>query len=419
MADEEEFTLADVDWTVVAQRIATEAGITDIERIGGINKDNYLDEIKSQTGKDAGEVAASIKEQGYTYDSRTDTFSDQQIAARDYGGEEGEGGAPPAAEEDDFDQTELLKSVLMESFTTMLLSIGLDNTTAMALANWAEQRFLSDPTFTAAQAKFEMYETEAFKKRFSGIATMRDANKAATEAGQPIPHRDIPKPGDYINREKLLSGLFIQHGMDKLPYDLDHVVEQSYIQGISGPELVERTTMASNLIYQSPEAVTNAAEKYFGVAGDAALMATFLDPDDNIFGTGWQSLQSLKTDVAAAEVGGWSQMFLDLDSPLEKQQARNISKLSLTTADLWKGLKSVKAQEALFFEKQGERDLDMETHGLAAEFGVDYGEESAQELEDTLERRAERRKAVFRGGGTGQAGAIISGQTTGIGSANA
>ena len=417
MSDEKEFTLADVDWDIVARRIATEAGVADAERIGGITAENYEAEIKSQTGADAKTTLAGIIEKGYTYSSRTDTFSDQQIAARGNGGEdpEGEGDGDPPSGEDDFDKTELLQATLMESFTSMLLSIGLDNTTALELANWAEQRFLADPTFTAAQAKFEMYETEAFKKRFSGIATMRDANKTATEAGQPLPHRDIPKPGDYIKREKLLSGLFVQHGMDKLPYDLDHVVAESYVQGVSSAELVERTTMASDLIYQSPKAITDAAEKYFGVAGDAALMATFLDPDDAIFGTGWQSLQSLKTDVATAEVGGWSQMFLDLDNPLEKEQARNISKLGMTTKELWEGLKNVKDQEGLFFEKQGETDLVMETHGLAAEFGVDYGGQSGQELEDALERRAEERRAEFAGGG----GAMVSGTVTGFGSANA
>jgi hypothetical protein len=82
----------------------------------------------------------------------------------------------------------------------------------------------------------------------------------------------------------------------------------------------------------------------------------------------------------------------------------------------------------LFAEQVGEdTNLQYETHGVSAEFGVDMtapitGErigDDALTLQDLIERRKQRRISRFAGGGTGQAGAIISGQTTGIGSANA
>ena len=72
-----------IDWDVIAQRIATEAGILDAERIGGITAENFEAEIASQTGQVASEVAQGIMDKGYTYESTTDVFSEQQVAARD------------------------------------------------------------------------------------------------------------------------------------------------------------------------------------------------------------------------------------------------------------------------------------------------------------------------------------------------
>ena len=45
--------------------------------------------------------------------------------------------------------------------------------------------------------------------------------------------------------------------------------------------------------------------------------------------------------------------------------------------------------------------------------------DDALTLQDLIERRKQRRISRFAGGGTGQAGAILTGSTTGIGSANA
>tara|TARA_A100001037_G_scaffold155996_1_gene140669 strand:+ start:3034 stop:4317 length:1284 start_codon:yes stop_codon:yes gene_type:complete len=416
------------DWNIIAQRIAIAAGVEEDELIN-IDAENIDEQLAGSgieaSAKEVAEMLTATDEAGeyiHTYtgdDIYTDTgpFSRASMGGFEDGEEDDENEEDDETDEDesDLDENDLLMSTLKSTFINALLSTGLDTTTITELWDWAEKRFLEDPTFNAGQAMLEMVETSAFKTRFPAIAEMREANKAAALQGGQAPYRTIPTPAEYLSREKLVSTLFVEHGMDKLPYNIDHVVSESFKRGISGSELMERTTMASKLIYQSPEAIKTAAEKYWGLSGDAALMAAFLDPDDTIFGTGWQSLQSLKTDIATAEVGGWSQMFLDLDNPLQETQAKAIAELGLTSKELWAGLKSVKAEEALFLEKAGERDLTMETHGLAAEFGVDYGEESGQQIEDLLEQRAEERRAEFSGGG----GAVVTSTMTGLGSANA
>lgn len=286
-----------------------------------------------------------------------------------------------------------------------LLETGLDTETITQLWDWAETRFTGDSSFTAAQALVEMYDQEAFTKRFPGISHMRDMDET---------RRDIPSPREYLEREGKMKQWFNQYGLDSFAANLDNAVAESFIASVGDTELLERMQTASRLIYEAPEAVKDTFAQWYGPAGDAALMAAFLDPDDQVFGNDWKSLTTLKNQAETAEIGGWSKMYMDLDSPIDEMQAQAIGKLGLQQSQVWSKFGSIKEQENLFLEKQGEMDLDMTTHGVAAEFGVDYDTMSGQELADTLKRRSERRSAEFKGGG----GAILSGNRTGLGSAN-
>ena len=296
-------------------------------------------------------------------------------------------------------------SSLKSAFMSALLETGLDTDTITKLWDWAEGRFTNDSSFTSAQALVEMYDQQAFKDRFPGIAHMRDL---------PETRRDIPSPAEYLQREGKMKQWFNQYGLDSFAANLDNAVAESFISSVGDAELLERMQTASRLIYEAPEAVKDTFAQWYGPAGDAALMAAFLDPDDQVFGNDWKSLTTLKNQAETAEIGGWSKMYMDLDSPIDEMQAQAIGKLGLQQSQVWSKFGSIKEQENLFLEKQGEIDLDMTTHGVAAEFGVDYDTMSGQELADTLKRRSERRSAEFKGGG----GAILSGNRTGLGSAN-
>ncbi len=308
--------------------------------------------------------------------------------------------------EDDEDDSDFSLTSLKSAFMGALLETGLDTETITQLWDWAETRFTGDSSFTAAQALVEMYDQEAFKKRFPGISHMRDMDET---------RRDIPSPREYLEREGKMKQWFNQYGLDSFAANLDNAVAESFIASVGDAELLERMQTASRLIYEAPEAVKDTFAQWYGPAGDAALMAAFLDPDDQVFGNDWKSLTTLKNQAETAEIGGWSKMYMDLDSPIDEAQAQAIGKLGLQQSQIWSKFGSIKEQENLFLEKQGEMDLDMTTHGVAAEFGVDYDTMSGQELADVLKRRSERRSAEFKGGG----GAILSGNRTGLGSANA
>ena len=308
-------------------------------------------------------------------------------------------------EEENEDDSDFSLTSLKSAFMGALIETGLDTETITKLWEWAEGRFTSDSSFTAAQALVEMYDQEAFKKRFPGISHMRDMDET---------RRDIPSPREYLEREGKMKQWFNQYGLDSFAANLDNAVAESFIASVGDTELLERMQTASRLIYEAPEAVKDTFAQWYGPAGDAALMAAFLDPDDQVFGNDWKSLTTLKNQAETAEIGGWSKMYMDLDSPIDEMQAQAIGKLGLQQSQVWSKFGSIKEQENLFLEKQGEIDLDMTTHGVAAEFGVDYDTMSGQELADTLKRRSERRSAEFKGGG----GAILSGNRTGLGSAN-
>ena len=323
-----------------------------------------------------------------------------------YASQEGVTDESPSEETD----TTLLLSSLKSSFMSALLETGLDTETINKLWDWAEGRFTNDSSFTAAQALVEMYDQQAFKDRFPGIAHMRDL---------PEVRRDIPSPAEYLQREGKMKQWFNQYGLDVFAANLDSAVAESFISSVGDAELLERMQTASRLIYEAPEEVKDTFAQWYGPASDAALMAAFLDPDDQVFGNDWKSLTTLKNQAETAEIGGWSKMYMDLDSPIDEMQAQAIGKLGLKQSEIWSKFGYIKEQENLFLEKQGEMDLTMEGAGVAAEFGIDYNAMSGQDLANMLDRRLQRRTGQFRGGGTGQTGAIQTGTGTGIGAANA
>ena len=180
------------------------------------------------------------------------------------------------------------------------------------------------------------------------------------------------------------------------------------------PEVNERLTEAERITYSVPREVQDTLMQWYSPTWAKSIeMKMFLDPTQD-----WASVQD---DIETAEVGGWGKMVAGLDEGWNAEMANQIADLGLSQAQVWNSFASLKQEEALFAEQVGEdTNLQYETHGVSSQFGVDIaGEDDALELKDMLERRKQRRISRFAGGGTGQAGAIISGQTTGIGSANA
>tara|TARA_Y100001949_G_scaffold6327_1_gene4635 strand:+ start:6479 stop:7915 length:1437 start_codon:yes stop_codon:yes gene_type:complete len=317
-------------------------------------------------------------------------------------------GAPGGGIEDEDDgalDTELAFRTLKDSFMGGLAAIGLDTATINSLWTWVHGRFIADPTFTAGQAMVEIYDQPAFKGRFTGIAEMR-----AREM------RGVPTPKEYLDREKDWATYLHQYGLADLVTDRDQMIAESYLQNIGEGEFVARLQAASEMIYEAPQAVKDTFGDWFGQdMADSMLMAAFLDPQDDTFGGDWKNWTTMKSDIAAAKVGGWSKMRLGLDAPVTEERSRAIAELGMSKGAVWERFSSLRERENLFIEKIGETDYTLEEEGVAAEFGIDTELLSGAELSNLLQRRSEQRTAAFGGGG----GAMVSGARTGFGAANA
>jgi|APSaa5957512535_1039671.scaffolds.fasta_scaffold00814_13 hypothetical protein len=362
-------------WRVGTDQLATTFGLTEAQA-----------EAASEVG---GDLAATVMAQGRSYPGS-------------FGGPSG-GGGEDLGSAFDAAQGENALVNLQNGFVSALLEAGIGADLAGDLWNWAKGRFTSDPSFTAAQAMIEVYDQPAFKERFPAIDQMRIAGR-----------RDVPTPYEYVQREKWLSGELKRYGMADLGANINTVITDTFVNGVGTAEIQERLAGAARVIFEAPDDVKQTFIDWYGPQGDAALMMTFLDPTDN-WGGDWVEV---KRNIETSEVGGLSSMILD--SRVAKERARSIAALGLQQGAIWDKFATLKEQENLFIERAGETDLDLISHGSAAEFGVE-GEEiggeflSGFELSDILERRRGTRAAEFAGGG----GAMITGSSTGFGAANA
>jgi len=293
------------------------------------------------------------------------------------------------------------------AFYGAMNEIGLDNTLIQSLWSWAEKRFVNDAAFGAAQATVELYDQPAFRKRFSGIAELRD---------QETPRRDIPSPAEYLRFEKDVIESMTLAGMDAESANVDELVKNLVVNSVGLAEVNQRLAEARRMVYDVPDEVRNTFLDWYGPQkAEANLMMTFLDPEDQ-WGGSWPDMQEKSS---AAEVGGWAKMYAGIDMTNTQDAARQISNLGLRPAETWARFATLREQESLFAENINEVvDLDTETHGISDAFSINIANDEGLtrfEIEDILTKRAERRASAFGGGG----GALLSGTTTGFGAANA
>lgn len=293
------------------------------------------------------------------------------------------------------------------AFYGAMNEIGLDNTLIKSLWSWAEKRFVDDSGFGAAQATVELYDQPAFRKRFSGIAALRDEEE---------PRRDIPSPAEYLQFEQDVIGSMTMAGMDAGSTNVDELVKNLVVNSVGLVEVNQRLAEAKRMVYDVPDEVRNTFLDWYGPQkAEANLMMTFLDPEDK-WGGSWPDLREKSS---TAEIGGWAKMYAGIDMTQTQEAARRISNLGLAPAQTWAKFATLREQESLFAENINERiDLDTETHGISDAFNIDVANDEGLtrfEIEDILTKRAERRASTFAGGG----GALLSGATTGFGAANA
>ena len=237
----------------------------------------------------------------------------------------------------------------------------------------------------------ELFEQQEFKNRFPGYHKRLDAGYNAIDVQ------------DYLKYEDRFNELMVSYGLDSLIAE-GNVTAREYMGDLIGgnvslAQVDRRITQGVAAVLDAPEEVLAQYEEWYGSEGENALLAQFLDPNADLI--------DLANKAGAAAAGGYAQKILG--SGIDESMATDIADLDYTNQQLYQAYTALAQQTALFAEKAGEQDFDI------TEEGVEYALNLDSDTISDLEERRKSRVAEFSGGG----GALMSGTTTGFGSANA
>ncbi|MCB1901779.1 MAG: hypothetical protein KDH16_20985 [Rhodocyclaceae bacterium] len=216
--------------------------------------------------------------------------------------------------------------------------------------------------------------TPQFQQRYGIITELRQ--RAAN--GEPV---TVPSVAAVREYEASVSSLMRQAGLPTWMYDSYTDAQALMRQNLSVSEVEQRLGNAWERVTNSDPAVRETFQMYYGMDGDAALAAMFLDPN--------RTMASLERASRAAYAGG---MGKTLDVQLSQAQAERVAGLPTTEAGILQDLRTTAQiqHSGLLNETLGERAKDL-NDATAINAGI-FGEGDAQaQLERrTIERRAQQ-----------------------------
>lgn len=250
------------------------------------------------------------------------------------------------------------------------------------LSGWLSE-LITSPMFTGDMLMVELYGHEAFHARFPGMELRRGAGL------NPI------TPEEYLHYETQAQAIMRAAGLPSGFYDDRSDFTTFIANNVSLSELGARVQEGWVRAARAPDAVRARFAQWFGVEGDAALAALFLDPD--------QAMPVLEQQLNQAEIAGTGDM---MGFNFGRDMAIVLADLGHTGQSVQSGLRTVQQMDPLFQESVTEHtDFTAETTGTQAVFGLDR--RAAQDLQ----RRAQSRTNVLSGGG----GLLISEEGVGAG----
>jgi hypothetical protein len=224
----------------------------------------------------------------------------------------------------------------------------------------------------ALQLAFE--QTPQFQARFPAITAMR----ASTAGGAP---GYVPTPAEVREYESKVSATMRQAGLPTWFYDEPGELQSLMVANVSALEVEERLGRSWELVRNTDPLVLQAFGDFFGIQGEGALAAFFLDPTRTTAALD-RAARTAYTSGMGASVG------LNISQGL----ADRIAGLPSTEGGIWQDLQTVSrmvASGGVFDENIGEvTDLTAEAEGIGAVMLGD-GEANA-----AIQRRIIERKAI-------------------------
>lgn len=255
-------------------------------------------------------------------------------------------------------------SAASELIQNVLRPYGLTN-----LTDWAMRLIQAGTVVNEAQLKQELRATPEFNARFPAI-------KAREALGLPPLGVDA-----YLEYEARASKLVQFYDM---PFQLSpSQIGDLLASDVSMEELDARIQSGYGRVASAPQEVRDWFSNTYGVQGDAALAATFIDPD--------LAAPELMKRANAAEIGGTAARF---GIGMGRLTAESVALQGFDQGQAGQVLGDLAAQEGLFREGVTEsKDLGIEAEGVAAAFGLDA------ESRKAVTTRSQQRESQFGGAG--------------------
>jgi len=169
-----------------------------------------------------------------------------------------------------------------------------------------------------------LYQQPEFKARFPAFETLQKKYKGI-------------QPAQYIMLERQYAQTMRSAGLSANFFDSPNDFTSLIENDVSQAEFQERVDNGFKRVSEASPAVRNAFRQYFGIEGDAALAAFFIDPD--------KSAPKLARAAQMAELGGAaSAMGVQINS----DYAEKLTRLGVSEAQALAGFQKMQQQSSLF-----------------------------------------------------------------------
>jgi len=190
-------------------------------------------------------------------------------------------------------------------------------------------------------------------------------------------------PQQILLWESQAAQIMREAGMPPGFYDEQSDFHQMMIGDLSVVQLQERLANGFVRVAQAPLAIRQAFTDFYGVQGDEALAAFFIDPD--------RAAPLIEKQVTAAEIAGEA---VQHGFAPDMAMAERLATQGVDRQLAFTGFARLAALDPVFEETVGEtEDLDAMGEGIEAEFFADADAMAA------MQGRVESRVAAFSGGG--------------------
>lgn len=184
----------------------------------------------------------------------------------------------------------------------MFENTGLGDTFLKSLMDSIDQVYADNIAPTESQVMNSIYNSEAYKTRFSANETIR--KRMADGKGRPGDR--LLKPAEYIETENTFREIISSAGLPAGFYDTQEDFSNFIANGVSASELTSRVNIAQSALQKADKNITDALKKYYNLSS-SDLVAYLLDKDKafNLIEGRFQfSTAELEKQYKSAEIGG-------------------------------------------------------------------------------------------------------------------